>query len=72
MDETPKPLDAMSCEELLRELARLTVRHDRDTADVMGNNTSSAASHGTLADERDRLNCVAALLKEKGCEDAAS
>ena len=68
MEEDTNRLEAMSCEELLRELARLTAAHDRDTADVMDPDAATGATHGTLGVERDLLSKIAELIKAKGCE----
>ncbi|HEU4324738.1 MAG TPA: hypothetical protein VFS21_16460 [Roseiflexaceae bacterium] len=69
MAEETTPLESMSCEELLRLMASLTARRDRDTAAVMGDD-ATGATEKTLADEGDQLSRVTELLKAKGCDGA--
>ncbi|GAB4204035.1 MAG: hypothetical protein OHK0022_28780 [Roseiflexaceae bacterium] len=71
MAEETAPLESMSCEELLRLLASLTTKRDRDTASVMGEDDTTAATEETLVAQRDQLSRVTELLKAKGCEGAA-
>lgn len=72
MGESSDLIETMSCEELLRELARLTAARDRDTAAVMGDSIGTGASHATLADERDQLSRIAELIKARGCDGSAA
>ncbi len=69
MAEETIPLETMSCEELLRLMANLTARRDRDTAAVMGDEATGATEE-TLAAQRDQLSRVTELLKAKGCDGA--
>jgi hypothetical protein len=74
MDEHQRSLEAMSCEELLRELARLTTERDHIQADV---DTSEHAGGqeaprvAKMVDQSARIDRIGELLKAKGCQENA-
>jgi hypothetical protein len=64
-------LEAMSCEELLRELARLSSERDHIQADVGTPAQASAAQAPQVASlfaQVSRLDRISELLKEKKCQ----
>jgi hypothetical protein len=70
MSDEPRALEAMSCEELLRELARLTSERDHMQAQVgmPGRATAEELPQvNTVADQGERMDRIGELLKLKGC-----
>jgi len=64
-------LEAMTCEELLRELARLSSERDHVQADVGTPAKASAAQAPQVAgmlDQASRMDRISELLKEKNCQ----
>ena len=74
MPEQPRELESMSCEELLKELSRLTSERDHVQAEVAtparatGEQTSRVAS---MLDQGARIDRIGELLKAKGCQGTA-
>jgi hypothetical protein len=71
MNERPQPLEAMSCEELLKELARLTSERDHVQSQVATPEQASAEQAPQVAhmlDQSARIERIGELLKAKGCQ----
>lgn len=71
MSDQPKNLDTMSCDELLRELARLTSERDRTSEQVATPaqaGDEQAPQVATMINESDRVDRIGQLLKEKNCD----
>ena len=73
MTEQPRALEAMSCEELLKELARLSSERDHVHAKVA---TPAHASYeqapqvACMLDQGARIERIGELLKAKGCQES--
>jgi len=64
-------LEAMTCEELLRELARISSERDHAQADIGTPAQASAAQAPQVAgmlDQISRMDRISELLKEKKCQ----
>lgn len=73
MPDEQRSLESMSCEELLKELARLTSERDQTSAVVA--TPEQAADEQTpqvaaLRQESARIDRIGELLKAKGCADS--
>jgi hypothetical protein len=69
-EEAPRNLEDMSCEELLRELARISSEHDRINTQVATPDQASPDQQpqvATMHRESERMQRIGDLLKEKGC-----
>ena len=65
-------LENMSCEELLRELARLSSERDHTQADVATPalaNDAQATQVAGLLEQSARMERIGELLKQKQCQD---
>ena len=65
-------LESMTCEELLRELARLSSERDHLQADLGTPARASAAQAPHVAgmlDQASRMDRIGELLKEKQCQE---
>jgi hypothetical protein len=65
-------LEAMTCEELLRELARLSSEHDHVQADVATPAQASdeqAPQVAGMLEQSSRMERIGELLKQKKCQD---
>jgi hypothetical protein len=65
-------LEAMSCEELLRELARLSSERDHVQADIGTPAQASDAQAPLVAgmiEQTSRMDRISELLKEKKCQE---
>lgn len=74
MSEKPRDLESMNCEELLRELARLTSERDHISAEVATPAQASddqAPQVTSMFDQSTRIDRIGELLKAKGCQEAA-
>jgi hypothetical protein len=75
MSDEQRPLESLSCEELLKELARLTSERDHVHAEVA---TPAKASDEQLPqvvgmlDQSARIERIGELLKAKRCQESAS
>jgi len=70
MNEEPKTLESMTCEELLKELARLTSEHDHLQTQVATPDRAipeQAPQVKTMLNQGDRMQRISELLKVKGC-----
>lgn len=71
MGDESRPLEAMSCEELLQELARLTSEHDHMQSQVGAPSQAGPAQSphvDRMIDQSQRMDRIGELLKSKGCE----
>jgi hypothetical protein len=71
MSEEPRSLEAMNCEELLKELARLTSERDHIQSQVATPAQASAEQApqvGHLLDQGKRIERIGELLKAKSCQ----
>ena len=71
MGEEPRSLEAMSCEELLRELARLTSEHDQIQSQVAtpGQAVPQQTSQvDSMLRQSERMQRIGELIKAKGCK----
>ena len=74
MSDQSRPLETMSCEELLRELARLTSERDHVHAEVATPSQAPPEREPQVADMLDlsaKIDRIGALLKAKGCQETA-
>ena len=71
MSEKQTALDAMNCEELLKELARLTTERDHIHSQV-GTPTQASSEQAPqiehLLDQGARIDRIGELLKARGCQ----
>lgn len=71
MPDQPRDIEKMSCDELLRELARLTSELDRTNEQVATPEQASDEQIPQVAsmfNQRSRLDRIGELIKQKGCE----
>ena len=71
MSEEPRALEAMNCEELLKELARLSSEHDHIQAQVATPDQATpeqAPQVHSLLSQSERMQRIGELLKAKGCK----
>ena len=71
MTDEPQILEVMSCDELLRELARLTSERDHVQSQVATPeqaDADQASPVGPMLDQGARIERIGELLKEKGCQ----
>lgn len=71
MSEKSQTLEAMSCEELLRELARLSSEHDHTQAQVGAPDqapSEQAPQIEAMIKQNDRIARIGELLKAKQCQ----
>jgi hypothetical protein len=71
MSEQPRALESMSCEELLKELARLTAERDHVQPQIgtpAQANDEQAPQVDHLLDQSARIDRIGELLKVKGCQ----
>lgn len=71
MGDKARPLEEMSCEELLQELARLTSEHDRTQSQVgtpAQANPEQAPHVDHMLRQSERMDRIGELLKSKGCQ----
>jgi hypothetical protein len=74
MEDQPRELESMSCEELLRELARLSSEHDHIQSEVATPDKADpeqAPQVASMLDQGARIDRIGELLKAKGCQDGA-
>ena len=72
MTEQPQALESMSCEELLRELARLTSARDHLHAAVATPSQADAEQASqvkSMLNQGERIDRIGELLKAKGCQE---
>jgi hypothetical protein len=72
MEEQFKALEGMTCEELLRELARLSSERDHVQAEVATPEQASpeqAPQVASMLDQGRLLDRIGELLKAKGCQE---
>jgi hypothetical protein len=70
MEARHEDLESMSCEELLRELARLAASSDELNAEVATPEQATPQQEpqaARLVDQRERMDHIAELIKAKGC-----
>lgn len=70
MSEKPQALEAMSCEELLKELARLSSERDHAQAQVATPERAApeqAPQVDGMLNQGERMQRIGELLKTKGC-----
>ncbi len=70
MSDEPRALEAMSCEELLRELARITSERDHMQAQVGMPGTATPEELpqvNNVAQQGETMDRITELLKAKGC-----
>lgn len=70
MSEQSPSLESMSCEELLKELARLTSEHDHLQAHIATPDQAipeQAPQVDALLRQSDRMQRIGELLKARGC-----
>jgi hypothetical protein len=75
MTEQQRALESMTCDELLKELARLTSERDHVHAEVATPAQATGEQAGQVAgmlDQGARINRIGELLKAKGCQGATS
>ena len=75
MTEQQRSLESMTCEELLKELARLTSERDHVHAEVATPAQASGEQAPQVAgmlDQGARMDRIGELLKAKGCQGTAS
>jgi hypothetical protein len=68
-------LESMSCEELLRELARLAASSDQLNAEVATPQQAAPEQTpqvGSLVEQRRRMDQIGELLRAKGCSGSAA
>jgi hypothetical protein len=71
MDDQPKNLEMMSCDELLRELARLTSERDHIQAEVATPDQAAAEQAPqvqNMLNQSARMDRIGELLKAKRCQ----
>ena len=71
MSDEPSELEAMSCEELLREMARITSERDQVQSQVgtpQQANADQGPQVGHMLDQGARIEKIGELLKAKGCQ----
>ena len=70
MSDQAQALDAMSCEELLKELARLSSERDHVQSQLGTPDQATpeqAPQVGSMLRQNDRIQRIGELLKSKGC-----
>jgi hypothetical protein len=71
MSDEPRALEEMTCEELLKELARLASERDHTQSQV-GTLTTAAPEQlpqvNSIAQQSKRMDRIGELLKSKGCQ----
>jgi hypothetical protein len=75
MTEQQRTLESMTCDELLKELARLTSERDHVHAEVATPTQATSEQAGQVAgmlEQAARITRIGELLKAKGCQGAAS
>jgi hypothetical protein len=71
MSNEPRALEAMSCDELLRELARLASERDHVQSQVATPaqaDADQAPQVGHMLEQGARIERIGELLKAKGCQ----
>ncbi|HEX5688474.1 MAG TPA: hypothetical protein VFX76_00630 [Roseiflexaceae bacterium] len=69
--DEPQALESMSCEELLREMARLTSERDHVQSQVATPAQADPDQAGQVVhmiDQGERIERIGELLKAKGCQ----
>jgi hypothetical protein len=71
VSDEPRALEEMTCEELLKELARLTSERDHTQSQV-GTLTTATPEQlpqvNSIAQQSERMDRIGELLKSKGCQ----
>ena len=70
MSKESRTLESMSCEELLKELARLSSEHDHVQAQVATPDQATAEQApqvDSMLRQSERMDRIGELLKAKGC-----
>jgi hypothetical protein len=71
MSDEPRALEEMTCDELLKELARLTSERDHTQSQIGTPGTATPEQLpqvNSVAQQGERMDRIAELIKSKGCQ----